>query len=63
MFELFLMVQESNKIRSLNLSNSQKHIFEVKNSVKMPNLHFLILYGCEVGGNIGSISKELQWLP
>ena len=57
------MIQGSLKnVRALNLSNTQRYAFESENFGKMPNLHFLILDGCNMNGNLGSISKELRWL-
>ncbi|KAG0615516.1 hypothetical protein M758_5G047700 [Ceratodon purpureus] len=54
--------QKSNKVRSLNLANIQKQKYNAENFAKMPNLHFLILDGCDISGNFGVISKELRWL-
>lgn len=58
----FLLIQKSNKVRSLNLTNFQKQKYNAENFAKMPNLHFLILDGCNISGNFGVISKELRWL-
>jgi hypothetical protein len=49
-------------VRALNLTKSQERQFGAKNFTKMPNLHFLVLDGCNVGGNFGNIFKELRWL-
>ena len=51
-----------NKVRALNLANSGRTKFECKNLAKMTNLHFFVLDGCYVSGDLGSISKELRWL-
>ena len=59
---MIVVVQNANKVRAMNLANSGSYSLDIENFVKMPNLHFLILDGCEVHGNIGSISKELRYL-
>ena len=50
------------KVRALNLANSQKHNFEAKNFKNMSGLHFLVLDGCKVSGNLGSSWEGLRWL-
>ncbi|KAG0575947.1 hypothetical protein KC19_5G042700 [Ceratodon purpureus] len=61
-----VMVQDknhtSNKVRAINLVNSQEHKFAFEDFAKMENLHFLILDGCNVSGNLEGISKELRCL-
>ncbi len=57
------MVQGSGKVRALNLSKWGKNrIVESEKIAKMANLHYLILDGCAVSGEFGSISSELRWL-
>ena len=56
------MVQGLKKVRALNLANNRKIEFESKNLTKMTNLHFLVLDGCNVSGDLKIISKELRWL-
>ena len=36
--------------------------FDFEKFPKMKNLHYLILDGCNVSGNLGSISKELRYI-
>ncbi|KAG0615448.1 hypothetical protein M758_5G041800 [Ceratodon purpureus] len=52
----------SNKVRAINLVNTQEHEFAFEDFAKMGNLHFLILDGCNVSGNLEGISKELRCL-
>ena len=54
---LLFMAQGTKKVRALNLTKSQERQFGAKNFAKMPNLHFLVLNGCDVGGNFGNIFK------
>jgi hypothetical protein len=49
-------------VRALNLANSDKRKVESKHFARMPNLHFLVLDGCDLSGNLECISKELRWL-
>ncbi|KAG0575915.1 hypothetical protein KC19_5G039800 [Ceratodon purpureus] len=51
-----------NKVRALNLANIGEHEFAFENFAKMVNLHFLILDGCNVSGNLEGVSKELRCL-
>ncbi|KAG0610829.1 hypothetical protein M758_7G095000 [Ceratodon purpureus] len=51
-----------NKVRVLNLANSRMRKFKYDDLEKMTNLHYLILDGCDVSGNICCISRELRWL-
>ncbi|KAG0575963.1 hypothetical protein KC19_5G044200 [Ceratodon purpureus] len=52
----------SNKVRAVNLTNTQDHKFAFDDFAKMGNLHFLILDGCNVSGNLEGVSKELRCL-
>ncbi|KAG0586241.1 hypothetical protein KC19_2G074800 [Ceratodon purpureus] len=51
-----------NKVRVLNLANSRMRKFKYDDFEKITNLHYLILDGCDVSGNVGCVSKELRWL-
>ncbi|KAG0607534.1 hypothetical protein M758_8G036000 [Ceratodon purpureus] len=51
-----------NNVRVLNLANSRKRKFKYDDFGKMTNLHYLVLDGCDVSGNIGCVSRELRWL-
>ncbi|KAG0607563.1 hypothetical protein M758_8G038700 [Ceratodon purpureus] len=51
-----------NKVRVLNLANSRTRKFKYDDFEKLTNLHYLILDGCDVSGNIGCVSRELRWL-
>ncbi len=57
------MVQNSNRVRAMNLVNGGRNCFEVENLPKMPNLQFLILDGSDMRGNQESFSEELRYLP
>ena len=59
---IIFWMQNSNQVRAMSLANTERHTFDVKNFVKMPNLHFLILDGCDVHGNLENISQELRYL-
>ena len=59
---VIIVMQNSNKVRAMSLFNGGEHNFDAKNFEEMCNLHFLILDGCNVDGNLGSISKELRYL-
>ena len=61
-FVVFSMIQGQNKVRVLNLANSRMRKFKYDDLEKMTNLHYLILDGCDVSGNICCISRELRWL-
>ncbi|KAG0607530.1 hypothetical protein M758_8G035600 [Ceratodon purpureus] len=50
------------KVRVLNLANSHMRKFNYDDFKKMTNLHYLILDGCDVSGNIGCVSRELRCL-
>ncbi|KAG0576081.1 hypothetical protein KC19_5G054000 [Ceratodon purpureus] len=52
----------SNNVRALNLAKSGEHKFAIEDLASMDNLHFLILDGCNVSGNLEGISKELRYL-
>ncbi|KAG0576085.1 hypothetical protein KC19_5G054400 [Ceratodon purpureus] len=52
----------SNKVRALNLAKSGEHKFAFEDFAIMDNLHFVILDGCNVSGNLEGISKELRFL-
>ena len=56
------MLQGLSKVRALNLANSRRKEYESKSLAKMTNLHFLVLDGCNVSGDLESISEELRWL-
>ena len=56
------ILQGLNKVRALNLANSGRREYESKSLAKMSNLHFLVLDGCNVSGDLESISEELRWL-
>lgn len=49
-------------MRAINFANGQKRSFGAENFAEMQNLHFLIMNGCEVSGDLKSISKELRCL-
>ena len=49
-------------MRALNLVHSRKYKFEAENFTKIPSLHFLVLDGCYVNGNLDSKWEELRWL-
>jgi len=55
-------MQGANNVRALSLANSRKDRFDAMNFAKMTNLHFLILDGCDVIGDLGSMLNELRWL-
>ena len=57
-----LVMQNPNEVRFVNLSNIGWQDIDLENFATMPNLHFLVLDGCRVHGNLGSISKELRYL-
>ena len=59
---VIIVMQNSNKVRAMSLVSRGEHNFDAKNFEEMRNLHFLILDGCNVDGNLGSISKELRYL-
>ncbi|KAG0562624.1 hypothetical protein KC19_9G160500 [Ceratodon purpureus] len=52
----------SSKVRALNLAKSGEHKFAFEDFASMEYLHFLILDGCNVSGNLEGISKELRYL-
>ncbi|KAG0564627.1 hypothetical protein KC19_8G126400 [Ceratodon purpureus] len=54
--------KSQNKVRVLNLANSRMRKFKYDDFGKMTNLHYLILDGCDVSGNIGCVSREIRWL-
>ncbi|KAG0608634.1 hypothetical protein M758_8G121100 [Ceratodon purpureus] len=54
--------KDQNKVRVLNLSSSRTCKFKYDDFQKMINLHYLILDGCDVSGNVGCVLRELRWL-
>lgn len=58
---LDLLVQGINEVRALNFSNSGEYKVGGEMFTKIPNLHFLVLDGCDMSRNLKNISKEL-WL-
>ena len=55
-------MQNPIKARFMNLSNIGRQSIDLEDFGTIPNLHFLVLDGCRVHGNLGSISKELRYL-
>ena len=49
-------------MRMLNFTNNEEHVINANFFPKMSNLHFLILDGCYVVGDLDRISEELRWL-
>ncbi|KAG0608202.1 hypothetical protein M758_8G087000 [Ceratodon purpureus] len=54
--------QEPMKVRALNVGNGGEHELESLYFTKMSNLHFLILDGCYINGDVTTISKKLRYL-
>ncbi|KAG0564194.1 hypothetical protein KC19_8G091000, partial [Ceratodon purpureus] len=54
--------QEPTKVRALNVANGGEHELESVYFTKMINLHFLILDGCFIDGDLTTISKKLRYL-
>ncbi|KAG0563460.1 hypothetical protein KC19_8G033400 [Ceratodon purpureus] len=50
------------KVRALNLANGGEHEVENEYFTKMTNLHFLVLDGCFINGDLTIISKKLRSL-
>ncbi|KAG0563674.1 hypothetical protein KC19_8G050100 [Ceratodon purpureus] len=50
------------KVRALNLGNGGEHEVEFEYFTKMTNLHFLVLDGCFINGDLTIISKKLRSL-
>ncbi|KAG0607731.1 hypothetical protein M758_8G050400 [Ceratodon purpureus] len=50
------------KVRALNLANGGEHELEFEYFTKMTNLHFLVLDGCFINGDLTIISKKLRSL-
>ncbi|KAG0608200.1 hypothetical protein M758_8G086800 [Ceratodon purpureus] len=53
---------EPMKVRALNVANGGEHELEALYFSKMSNLHFLILDGCFINGDLSIISKKLRCL-
>lgn len=50
------------KVRALNIAKNWNCKYGVEKFAKMPNLHFLVLDGCNVSGNLKNIANKLQGL-
>ena len=47
----------------MKLANCRQDLnFDFEKFPKMRNLHYLVLDGCNVSGNLGGISKELRYI-